>query len=208
MRHQLRPSIDGLENKTLLSHLDAGLMAHHPMHQAEVQRAVTGSAMAVSLTTNQTTYDPGQVVQMTLTMTNTSNHNDTFFFGPSVDGFFITQNDQVIWRSNEGLQLQFIAMRVLKPGQSMTLTAHWMVPASVTGNFIVHNQMFPSGPVATFNVTTAPISPSLISPTPISPTPILPRAIPPTPISPTPMPLSLADLSGDTPHWRHTSLRV
>ena len=32
MRHQLRPSVDGLENKTLLSHMAASVTAHH--HQA------------------------------------------------------------------------------------------------------------------------------------------------------------------------------
>jgi Intracellular proteinase inhibitor len=196
MIHQLHPSIDGLENKTLLSHLVAGLMAHHPtMLQAEVQREVTGSAMTVSLSTNQTTYNPGQVVQITLTMTNTSNHNETVLFGPSMDGFFITQNDKVIWRSNEGVEPEYIAKRILKPGQSITLTARWTVPPSVTGNFVVHDQMFPSGPVATFHVTIAPISPPPNSPTPISPRPRLPRPILPTPIpprptSPTPIPLS------------------
>jgi probable HAF family extracellular repeat protein len=41
MRHRLRPSIDGLENKTLLSHVAAGFLAHHPVLQAEVQREAT-----------------------------------------------------------------------------------------------------------------------------------------------------------------------
>lgn len=41
MRHQLRPSIDRLESKTLLSHLAAGVVAHRAVLQAELQRAVT-----------------------------------------------------------------------------------------------------------------------------------------------------------------------
>jgi Intracellular proteinase inhibitor len=193
MRHQLRPSIDNLENKTLLSHLAAGLMAHHRVHQAEVERPVNGSAMAVSLTTNQTSYSTGQIVQMTLTITNTSNHDETILLGPSRDPFVITQGAKVIWRSDEGFVPQYIAKRLLKPGQSATLTAQWTVPAAVTGTFVVHNQIFPSGPTATFNVTTtptSPIPPTPISPTPISPTPILPilpilpRSISPRPIVP------------------------
>ena len=41
MRHQLRPGIDRLESKTLLSHVAAALVVHHPVLQAEVQREVT-----------------------------------------------------------------------------------------------------------------------------------------------------------------------
>jgi hypothetical protein len=159
MRHQLRPSVDGLENKILLSHLAAGLMAHHPLPQHEVQPVRGVAAMAVSLTTNQPAYNRGQVVIMTLTMTNNSNHNETVMLGPSKDGFLITHNAKVIWRSNAGFVPQYLVKRILKPGQSMTLSAHWTVPA-MTGNFVVHNQMFPAGPVATFNVTTTPISPA------------------------------------------------
>ncbi len=198
MRKQMHPCSDGLETRTLLSHLVAGLMAHHPVRQAEVQRVEAGSAMAVSLTTNQPTYSPGQVVQMSLTMTNTSNHNEPVRLGPSVDGFFITQNGKVIWRSNEGLEPQYIVIRILKPQQSVTLASHWTVPASVNGTLVVHDQMFPSGPLARFNVTPKPGSPpppisptptlQSISRTPSPPKPILP--ILPTPIHPTPRPLS------------------
>jgi hypothetical protein len=153
MRHQLRPSIDGLENKTLLSHLAVGLIAHNTVHQAEVQLAVPAQpAMTVSLTTNQLTYNPGDVVKMSLTMTNTSKKDETVELGPSTDGFFITQNGNVIWKSNDGVEPSFIVKEILKPGQSITLTADWTVPASATGTFVVHDQLFPSGPSAAFVV--------------------------------------------------------
>jgi hypothetical protein len=192
MRHQLRPSIDGLENKALLSHVAASLVAHHIvlLHdvQREVQRVESTSAMAVSLTTNQPAYNPGQVVKMTLTLTNNSRHNETVLLGPSTDGFLITHNDKVIWRSNDGVMPFYIARDILKPGQSVTLSAHWTVPAS-TGNFVVHNQMFPAGPAATFAVTTTPISPTPTPPTPILP--ILPTPIVPiVPVSPPSAPQS------------------
>ena len=78
MRHQLCPSIDGLGTRRLLSHLAVGLFAHKTVHQAEVQLAVSAQpAMTVSLTTNQPTYIPGDVVKMSLTMTNTSKQDVT-----------------------------------------------------------------------------------------------------------------------------------
>ena len=177
MRHQLRPSIDGLENKTLLSHLSAGLIGHQPALHAEVQRAdttgvsfnrpllhpsvlradvqstgTTESGMAVSLTTSQKIYNPGQVVRTTLTMTNTSDSNETVKLGPSIDGFLITQNGKLIWQSNDGPEPLYVVNEILKPGESITLTANWTVPGSETGTFVVHNQLFPSSPSATFNV--------------------------------------------------------
>jgi hypothetical protein len=179
MRHQLRPSIDRLENKTLLSHLAAGLIGHHPALHAEVQRAdttgvlsnrpllhhsalradvqptgTTEPGMAVSLTTSQTTYNPGQVVQTTLTMTNTSDGNETVKLGPSIDGFLITQNGKLIWQSNDGPEPAYVVNEILKPEESITLTADWTGPGSGTGTFVVHNQLFSSGPSATFNIAT------------------------------------------------------
>jgi hypothetical protein len=180
-----------LENKTLLSHVGASLVGRHLelLHkvQQEVQTVETGSAMAVNLTTNHPTYNPGQLVTMTLTMKNTSQQNETVLLGPSVDGFSITHNDKVIWRSNEGVEPQYIAKRIIKPGQSITLSAEWTV-TDATGSFVVHNQMFPSVPVANFTVTTAPVSPT-ISRIPIVITPILPTPISP-PTSPNPIPLT------------------
>jgi hypothetical protein len=188
MRFQLRPRIDGLEEKTLLSHLAASLMAPEHALQAEVRREVATSKMAVSLTTNQTTYSPGQVVQMTLTMTNTSSQNETVALGPSIDGFFVTQNAKVIWRSNSGVEPQYIVRRILKPGQSITLTAQWTIPASVSGGFTVHNEMFPSGPVAPIQVTAAPPSPSVVAPTSLSVTPAPPTQTLPIVAKPIPRP--------------------
>ncbi len=51
MRFQLRPRIDGLEDKTLLSHLAASLTAPEHALEAEVRREVATSKMTVSLTT-------------------------------------------------------------------------------------------------------------------------------------------------------------
>ena len=86
-------------------------------------REVATSKMAVSLTTNQTTYSPGQVVQMKLTMTNTSGQNETVALGQQHRWILRHPNAKVIWRSNSGVEPQYIVRRLLKPGQSITLTA-------------------------------------------------------------------------------------
>jgi hypothetical protein len=189
VRHQLHPSVDELENLTLMSHMAASLVAHD-LHYREllhdVQRVQGMSGMTVALTTNQGTYNLGQVVKMTMTMTNISNHNETVVIGPSTGVFVITHNQRVIWRSNEGVVPQIIVKRILKPEQSITLTAHWT--ATATGGFVVHDALVPAGPVATFQVTPTPGSRTPIEPTPIEPRRIEPRPIsPPTSLNPMPM---------------------
>ena len=175
MRHQLRPTIDSLESKALLSGVGTGLMAHSAVLQFEaqqvekapmitvkltprehlvldqIQRLVT-SGMTVTLTTDRPAYNPGQVVHITLTMTNTSNHEEIVGIGPSIDGFSITHNNVVIWRSNAGPQPTYIQRRAVKPGQSIVLTASWTA-TNLTGTFVVANQLAPAGPTATFTVS-------------------------------------------------------
>jgi hypothetical protein len=187
MRHQLRPKFDGLEDKTLLSSFAAGVSVHANAHLAEVRRDVEAPAISASLTTSQTTLNPGQVVQFRLALTNTSNHTVTIGLGPSVDGFYATHNGKVVWRSNNGLEPEFIVRRTLRPGQTITLSADWTVPASMTGTFVVHNQLFPTGPTATITVTTTPVHPAPVHPAPVSPTPVSPSPGRPSPVSPTPV---------------------
>ena len=173
MRHQLRPSINGLENKALLSSLAVGLMGHHPVLHAEIQRAdpmgavvdrrvvqhsvlqaevpgpVTTQApwMACTVSTDQTTYNLGRVVDMHLTITNVSNIDHTITLGSGRDGFSITQNGNLIWQQ---VQTGTVVNQNLDPGQSITLSAQYTT--TTTGTFVVWNQMCPDGPTATFNV--------------------------------------------------------
>ena len=121
-----------------------------------------GSDLTISLTTNQSIYSIGQNVQMSLIATNNTRHNVAVWVGPNSNVFSITQNGQIIWKSNSGHQpLRPTVRRVLHPGQSLTLTANWT--ATTTGTFVVHNQMAPQGPVATFSVEasqpTQPVNP-------------------------------------------------
>jgi len=116
----------------------------HPLHQG---------VLAVSLTTDRSYYNLGQPVNMTLTETNNSSHDVTVDFGPTIDGFSITHNGATVWVSNHGPQPQYILWETLKPGQSFTLKATWNgMPNEPTGVFVVHNELFPNGPTATFTV--------------------------------------------------------
>jgi hypothetical protein len=110
----------------------------------------TTAPMAVSLTTNQTNYMPGQVVHMTLTETNNTGKPVFVNYGPSIGGFYITAGSRTIWRSNSGVNPLFIVHRMLLPGQSITLTANWTATAAV-GTYQVHNQMAPEA-TATFHI--------------------------------------------------------
>jgi hypothetical protein len=172
LKHQMRPSVEGLENKTLLSHVAASLVAHHFALAHDATLAGSGS-MAVTITTNKPAYNPGQVVAMTLTMTNNSNHNERVLVGPSIDGFSITHDGTVIWRSNQGGTPEYIAVDIIKPGQSVSLFAHWTA-TDTPGSFVAHNQMYPTTAVASFTVSAAPIVPIPVGPIPVGPGPVVP----------------------------------
>lgn len=122
------------------------------------------SGLSYSLTTNQSTYQPGQPVEMSFTETNTSNHVIDATDGPSIDGFDVGQNGKVIWRSNAGPNPMYLRLVPLAPGQSFTLTATWNgVPTGgtspVTGTFSIWNQRDPTL-TTTVAITSSPTSPS------------------------------------------------
>jgi hypothetical protein len=115
---------------------------------------ITTSPLAVSVTTNQAIYLPGQTVTMTFTETNTSDSTVRVPIGPSIDGFTITQRGATVWNSNSGIEPDFIALQNLAPNASITLTATW-IASNLTGTFAVHNQLDPDGAAATFEVVAA-----------------------------------------------------
>jgi len=130
------------------------------------------SGLAYSLTTDQSVYQPGQPVEMTFRATNVSAQPVTVQDGPSIDGFTVSRDGAVIWRSNAGINPLFIRLETLQPGQSLTLTATWDgVPnggsAPVPGQFLVANQLQSQADTATITIAD-PGSPSKgqASPTP------------------------------------------
>jgi hypothetical protein len=130
------------------------------------------SGLSVSLTTNQSVYAAGQPVQMTFTETNTSTLPKRVVLGPSIDGFNVTQNGVLVWRSNAGNTSQALLVKILEPGKSVTLTQTWdgepttepgagsATTSPVSGTFNVTNQLDPTGAYATFVIEPA-ISSSL-----------------------------------------------
>jgi hypothetical protein len=151
MRQQLRPSIESLETKSLLSHMALGLIGHELASRVPAVIGAAGGSLEVSLTTNQTSYTPGQTVSMTFTETNDTGHNVMVELGPSIDGFSVTKAGKTIWRSNAGLTPDYIVLRELAPGAAITLTAAWSA-SSVTGTYVAHDQLDPDGASATFEI--------------------------------------------------------
>jgi hypothetical protein len=159
--------MEALESKALLSS-GMGSVLHHRAARVHVApfEPTASSALKVSLTTDRSVYQPGQVVKITLTETNTSNHPINVAVGPGVDLFTITHNGKVVWRSRSGAP-QFIVREVLQPGQSATFTAHWTVKPGMSGQFAVHVVGFPQLK-ATFSVVkSAPGVPSSPLPLPV-----------------------------------------
>jgi hypothetical protein len=118
----------------------------------------------VSLTTDHAVYQVGQPIIMTLTRTNTSDHEINVEFGPAIDGFFVIQGGVEVWRSNLGPQPQalFIGLMPLKPGESFTQSATWDgrpnegPSTTLTGEFEVHSE------VQGANTVTIQIQPALL----------------------------------------------
>jgi hypothetical protein len=107
--------------------------------------------VAISVTTNQAVYTPGQTVKMTFTETNDTKSIMRVPIGPSIDGFTVTSGGKTVWRSNSGIEPQYIVLENLAPGASITLTATWTASA-VEGTYTVHNQLDPETAAATFQI--------------------------------------------------------
>ena len=166
MRHQTNLSVETLECKNLLSHVAVGMIGARlhgggiaaprvigtPVHPVP---GVPVSSLETSITTNQASYTPGQVVKMSFTVTNDTASTVRVPIGPSIDGFSVTFDGKTIWRSNSGVEPDYIALRKLAPGQSITLKAAWTATSSMSGTFAVHNQLDPSDS-ATFEIGTSP----------------------------------------------------
>jgi hypothetical protein len=185
-----------------------------PLNVESVESRALLSGLSVALTTNASSYEVGQPVQLTFTETNNTSHAVTINEGPSTDGFEIKQAGATVWQSNAGINPLFIVADTLQPGQSLTLTGTWNgVPnvgtstgAAVTGTFVVVNQLNPTT-TATFTITGASSSPTSTS-TPSSTSPSAPTS--PTPSStisvsaPNPTPVvGTSTTSSSTSKHRH-----
>jgi hypothetical protein len=149
------------------------------------------SAIAYSLTTNQSTYQPGQAIEMTFQETNESSRTILVDEGPSIDGFTVTQDGSTVWRSNAGANPMFILARSLQPGQSLTLTATWDgIPTGgsspTSGQFMLTNQLNPKAAWAMVTIAGG----SSTSPPSTGQPPTTPTPAPGAPIVTNPAPVS------------------
>jgi hypothetical protein len=115
------------------------------------------SSLSYSLTTNQSSYQVGQPVQMTFTETNTSSQAVKIGVGPVNTGFDVMHDGSLVWESNAGAVPQYLLSKILLPGHSYSVTATWNgIPNgpdfALTGNFTVTNQQAPTGASATFQI--------------------------------------------------------
>jgi hypothetical protein len=181
----MRPNIDALEDKALLSNLAIGFIGPNPLLRAEVHRAnsiglVVNSAgvhhsslqaatpaavspsaawMSMSMSTDKTTYRVGETVTMSLTIKNVSPVSHTIQLGGGHSAFYITQNGiSPVNGSVYWRQVQppAIVYKTLAPGQSVTLSAQCAM--TKPGTFVVWNEMCEDGPWVTFTVSPGPVS--------------------------------------------------
>jgi hypothetical protein len=162
MRRTIRPSLEVLEGKALLSGVSA-----------------TASGLAYSLTAVASRTVSGAQVVATFTETNVTNQVITVDHGPSDDGFDVAQGGKTIWSSETGAIPAILEVDQLEPHQSLTFTATWDGRANevnpneswvegppLSGTFTVSNWM-DQGKTATVTIPkswTEPVKQSRITP--------------------------------------------
>ncbi len=110
--------------------------------------------LLVVIHTDHAIYAPGQPVHITVTETNRTHRDVTVFEGPSLDGVTVSQSGKEVWRSNLGVQPEFVVGRTLHPGHSITETISWdgqhpeAVPAHPYGGFVVRDEAGAARPVS------------------------------------------------------------
>ena len=149
MRRSRGLVLETLEGKALLAAIATPVAPVSPPMIAPLSQG-----LVVKLSTDHQVYRRGQPVVMTLTETNTSQHDITVDSGPSIDGFFVTHNGRKVWASNAGVQPMFILVRTLAPGQSITQSATWNGQSNIgpaetaTGRLVIGSQIEGVQPVS------------------------------------------------------------
>ena len=117
-----------------------------------------------SITTDAPVYQPGQPIQIQFTETNNTSQPIKFAYGPSDDGFDISEGGAVVFKSNGAINPMFLVLDTLQPGESKTFNFTWngvlstpldgTAPTLTPGTFTVTNQLDRSVS-ATFQITSA-----------------------------------------------------
>ena len=116
------------------------------------------SPVTYNVTTNQSTYQVGQPVQLSFTETNPSTSAVSVTVDPP--NFTVAQAGNSVWSSNPDAASQATTTEILYPGQTVTQTAtwdgtsNWLGGQSINnwGAFSVTNPNAPSGTAATFQI--------------------------------------------------------
>ncbi len=134
--------------------------------RASGRARVTVRRWRTRLTTNQSNYQPGQPIQISLTVTNTSSQPIETIRGPDLDHFVVTENGVQVWESGSFI-LPLAESVTLQPGQSFTDTDTWNGvstggPPTVLmgGSFTLTDQSVPSAGSANFTID-SPLSYSI-----------------------------------------------
>lgn len=148
MRRSRGLVLETLEGKVLLAAIATPVAPVSPLIIVPVSQG-----LVVKLSTDHQVYRRGQPVVITLTETNTSQHDISVESGPSLGGFFVTHNGRRVWASNTGIQPLFVLIRTLEPGESITQSATWNGQSNIgpswtpTGHLVVGSQVEGAQPV-------------------------------------------------------------
>lgn len=117
-----------------------------PLEHRELLAGGGLNDVSMALSTDRPEYHRGQSIVMTLTETNTSQHDMTVYLGPSNDGFIATVGGEV-WTSNPGPQPMWLVPKTIRPGKSITITVRWNGQANfngsgpVTGHIVIRSEL-------------------------------------------------------------------
>jgi hypothetical protein len=151
MSRKLRPCLEMLQEKVLLSGASA-----------------TATGLVSSVTAVVTRTLSGAQVAETFTETNVSDHDINVDLGATDSGFTVSQDGKTVWNPYEGVLPFSIAVETLKPGQSQTVHNTWdaraneVVPnepwaegSPVSGTFTISNSLDQGKATATVTIPKA-----------------------------------------------------
>ena len=142
MRRARDLMLESLDGKILLTMIATPIASMSPPIITPVSQG-----LVVKLSTDHQVYRRGQPVVITLSETNTSQHDITVESGPSLGGFFVAHNGRRVWASSTGIQPMFVFVRTLQPGESITQSATWNGQSNIgrfgrpTGHLVVASQV-------------------------------------------------------------------
>jgi Domain of unknown function (DUF4232) len=138
-----------------------------PLESRALLSGLTG--LTPSITTDAPVYQPGRPIQIQFTDTNNTSQPIKFVYGPSDDGFDVSEGGAVVYKSNGGVNPMVLLLDTLQPGQSKSFDFTWNGVSGTSGQgtavsvapatFTVTNQLDPSVS-ATFQIA-SPLSVSL-----------------------------------------------